>query len=120
MHTQNTWGLSTDWDLQFDANGKPEVLTEAQAITQNVCNECRLFLHDAYFRYEDGIPWFSDQLGKPIQVSVVTARLRQAALRVPGVLRVLSITIEELEKKTRILTGTIEIETEYGYGKGRI
>lgn len=43
MHTQNTWGLSTDWDLQFDANGKPEVLTEAQAITQNVCNECRLF-----------------------------------------------------------------------------
>ena len=51
---------------------------------------------------------------------MVTARLRQAALRVPGVLRVLSITIEELEKKTRTLTGTIEIETEYGYGKGRI
>lgn len=120
MHTENTLALTPDWDLQFDSNGNLKFLTEVEAICQNVCNECRLFLLDAYFRYEEGIDWFTDQLGKPLQVAVVTDRLRQAALRVPGVVSVVNIELTDVDQKTRTLHGKIEIETEYGYGTGHI
>lgn len=120
MHTENTLALTPDWDLQFDSNGNLKFLTEVEAICQNVCNKCRLFIRDAYFRYDEGIDWFTDQLGKPLQVAVVTDRLRQAALRVPGVVSVVNIELTEVDQKTRTLHGKIEIETEYGYGTGHI
>ena len=116
MHTENTLALTPDWDLQFDSNGNLKFLTEVEAICQNVCNECRLFLRDAYFRYEEGIDWFTDQLGHPLQESVVTERLRNAALSVPGVLSVVNIEITKIDQETRTLHGKIEIEKQYGYG----
>lgn len=120
MHTHKTLGLSSGWDLEFDANGNLKMLDKAEAICQNVCNECRLFLHDAYFRYDEGIDWFTDQLGLPLQVAIVTDRLRRAALSVPGVLAVTAINLEVMDKKSRTLRGTIEIETEYGHGTSYI
>lgn len=120
MHTENTLALTPQWDLQFDANGNLKVLTEADAICQNVCNECRLFLYDAYFRWDEGIDWFTDQLGRPLQVAVVTDRLRKAALRVPGVLAVVRIELTEVDLRTRTLRGKVEIQTEYGYGSSSL
>lgn len=120
MHTEKTLGLTPDWDLAFDANGDLQMLDQVEAICQNVCNECRLFLHDAYFRYDEGIDWFTDQLGKPLQVAIVTDRLRRAALSVPGVLAVTAINLETVDKQTRTLRGTIEIETEYGHGTSKL
>ena len=116
MHTENTLALTPDWDLQFDSNGNLKFLTEVESICQNVFNETRLWYRDAYFRYEEGIDWFTDQLGKPLQVAVVTDRLRQAALRVPGVVSVVNVELTEVDQKTRTLHGKIEIETQYGYG----
>ena len=120
MHTEKTLGLTPDWDLAFDANGNLRLLDQVEAICQNVCNECRLFLHDAYFRYDEGIDWFTDQLGRPLQVAIVTDRLRRAALRVPGVLAVTAINLEVADKHARNLRGAIEIETEYGHGTSYI
>ena len=120
MHTEKTLGLTPDWDLAFDANGNLRLLDQVEAICQNVCNECRLFLHDAYFRYDGGIDWFTDQLGRPLQVAIVTDRLRRAALRVPGVLAVTAINLEVADKHARTLRGAIEIETEYGHGTSYI
>lgn len=119
-HSQRTWGLTEDWDLAFDENGNVKTLSELDAILQNVANEIRLFRHDAYFRWEDGIQWFEDQLGKPLQVSVVTARLRAAAQSVDGVMSVGAVTFDGVDKDARTLHGTIEIETEYGHGRAGI
>ena len=115
-HTPLTWGLTEDWDLAINVNGSPELLRDAEAVAQDVANEARLFLHDAYFRYEDGIRWFTDQLGKPVQTAVITDRLRQAALRVPGVVRVITVQIDELDLETRTLHGRIGIASEAGHG----
>ena len=120
MHTEKTLGLTPDWDLAFDANGNLRLLDQVEAICQNVCNECRLFLHDAYFRYDEGIDWFTDQLGRPLQVAIVTDRLRRTALRVPGILAVTAINLEVADKHARTLRGAIEIETEYGHGTSYI
>lgn len=115
-HTENTIALDANWDISFDSNGNLRLLTELEAILQNVCNETRLWFRDAYFRYDEGIDWFTDQLGQPLQESVVTERLRNAALSVPGVLSVVNIEITEIDQETRTLHGKIEIETQYGYG----
>ena len=116
QHTANTWALDENWDLVLDGNGNPKMLTGVEAVCQNVANECRLFLHDAYFRYDEGIDWFTDQLGQKIQRSVLTQRLRNAALSVEGVLSVQSVEISEIDQKTRTLHGTITITTVYGNG----
>lgn len=121
-HTAYTAALDANsWDLQLDANGNVVMAKETNAIVQNVCNEGRLFTGDAYFRFEDGIDWFTDQLGEPVQEAVTSENLRTAALAVPGVLSVDSVTINELNQKTRTLHGTIEITTEGGsYGRAEI
>lgn len=115
-HTATTWGLTDDWDLDLDANGNPKMLNGLDAVLQNVANECRLFVRDAYFRYEDGIDWFSDQLGLPLQQAVLSSRIREAAERVPGVTQVDRVEIEEIDQAARKLKGKIYIQTEYGNG----
>ena len=117
QHTANTWALDENWDLVLDGNGNPKMLTGVEAVCQNVANECRLFLHDAYFRYDEGIDWFTDQLGQKIQESVLMSRLRNAALSVDGVLSVQSIEITELDQKTRTLHGVVNLYTVYGNGR---
>lgn len=114
MHNSYTPKLDENWDLCLDSNGNLKMLSGAEATAQNVCNECRLFKHDAYFRYEDGIDWFNDQLGKQVQVAVVTNRLRKAAQSVTDVKKVRSITINNLDKNSRTLRGTVDIETVWG------
>lgn len=115
MHTSTAVALTTDWDLDFDANGDLKVLDGVDAICQAVSQECRLFWHDAYFRYEDGIKWFTDQLGRPVQEAVIRDRIRQAAMSVPGVLES-EVTITELDGETRTLHGQVSISTEFGNG----
>lgn len=114
MHTQKTAALSGAWDLVLDANGNLSILKGTAAICQNVCNEARLFTDDAYFAAERGIPWFSDQLARPVQEAVTISNLRNAALGVPGVERVDAVELEALDRETRVLKGKVTITTEDG------
>ena len=113
-HTAYTAGLTEDWDLELDDNGDVQMLREAEAITQNVCNEGRLFTEDAYFRYDEGIPWFTDQLGQPLKEAVTASHLREAALNVPGVVSVNAVEIRSIDPETRNLRATMEITCEGG------
>lgn len=113
-HTAYTAELSDDWDLTLDGNGDLSMIRSAQAICQNVCNEGRLFYHDAVFRWDQGIKWFEDQIAQPIQEAVTTEDLRTAASSVPGVLTVNSVTLKKLDPATRTLSAEIEITTEEG------
>ena len=113
-HTSYTAELSSDWDLVLDGNGNVSMLRGADAILQNVCNEGRLFYHDAVFRWEEGIKWFDDQIALPVQQAVTTADLRDAAESVSGVLTVNSINLKALDPETRTLHAEIDITTEGG------
>ena len=55
MHTTRTAFLTEDWDLMLETDGTLKMCAgEIESVLQNCCNEIRLWLHDAYFRYEDG------------------------------------------------------------------
>ena len=106
--------LTEDWDLNVGSDGGIRMLRGKDAILQEVANRCRCFRRDLFYYQSTGIDWASDQLGKKPAVSVVSARLREAALAVEGVSKVKSVTIEEMDKQTRTLRGKIEIETKDG------
>lgn len=118
-HTSYTAKLDqNDWDLTLDSNGDVAMIRKARAVCQNVANECRLFLHDAYFRYDEGINWFTDQISHPIRRILTENNLRQATESVEGVREIKSITIDGINTDNRVLSGVIEIETEEGdYGR---
>ena len=121
MHTRRTLNLDQrTWDLTLDGVGRIEMATEDYATAQNVANEARLFIEDAYFQQDQGIPHFVINLGHRLNPSLVRAYLRAAARRVPDVKEVLSVSYEELTPEARLLTGNIEFTTMEGVHHGVI
>lgn len=112
-HTALTAALSETWNFKLDANGDLELLRGADAVCQNVSNECRCFTDDLYFQAQRGIAWFDDQLGKGIQLAVTASRLRTAAESVPGVESVASVEITA-DDESRRLAGSINLRLEGG------
>ena len=76
-----------NWDITLDSSGRLQTSAAAYAIAQNVANAVRLFTQEAYFAMDEGIPHFEIELGytRPA-LSVLRARIREAALNVEGVL----------------------------------
>lgn len=76
-----------NWDITLDSSGRLQTSANAYAIAQNVANAVRLFTGEAFFAQDEGIPHFEIELGftRPA-LSVLRARVREAALNVEGVL----------------------------------
>ena len=76
-----------NWDITLDSSGRLQTSASAYAVAQNVANAVRLFTGEAFFAMDEGIPHFEIELGytRPA-LSVLRARIREAALNVEGVL----------------------------------
>lgn len=76
-----------NWDITLDSSGRLQTSAAAYAIAQNVANAVRLFTNEAFFAMDEGIPHFEIELGfTSPALSVLRARIREAALNVEGVL----------------------------------
>ena len=104
--TAHTLYLQPDsWDITLDSSGRLQTSANAYAIAQNVANAVRLFTGEAFFAMDEGIPHFDIELGKTRPaLSVLRARMREAALNVEGVLDA-QITLDDVQD--RKLTGEI-------------
>ena len=76
-----------NWHITLDSSARLQTSAAAYAIAQNVANAVRLFTGEAFFAMDEGIPHFEIELGytRPA-LSVLRARIREAALNVEGVL----------------------------------
>ena len=94
-----------DWDITLDSSGRISTSANAYAIAQNVANAVRLFTNEAFFAMDEGIPHFEIELGytRPA-LSVLRARIREAALNVEGVLDAV-VTLDGVQN--RKLSGEI-------------
>ena len=104
--TAHTLYLQPDsWDITLDSSGRIARSVQAYAIAQNVANAVRLFTGEAFFAMDEGIPHFDIELGKTRPaLSVLRARMREAALNVEGVLDA-QITLDDVQD--RKLSGEI-------------
>ena len=117
--TAHTLYLRPDtWDITLDSSGKIARSTQAYAIAQNVANAVRLFTGEAFFAMDEGIPHFDIELGKTRPaLSVLRARMREAALNVEGVLDA-QITLDDVQD--RKLTGEILLTVADGDKSSKI
>lgn len=117
--TAHTLYLQPDsWDITLDSSGRIARSTQAYAIAQNVANAVRLFTGEAFFAMDEGIPHFDIELGKTRPaLSVLRARMREAALNVEGVLDA-QITLDDVQD--RKLTGEILLTVAAGDKSSKI
>lgn len=105
--------LDKKWDICLGAGGEIETASGDYAIAQDVANAVRLFTNEAFFDLDRGVPHFDIDLGvvSPA-MSVVRARMREAALNVEGVEDV----VPELyiTNDSRTLSGELKITTDTG------
>lgn len=113
-HTIRTISLSDKWDLELTDTGRIALKTNASATAQNVANECRRFRNDSYFDYDIGIPYFITTLGRASDNATLRSHVRQAILRVGDVVTIEEIALDDFDKETRTLKGTIQITTISG------
>ena len=109
---QRTFKLSDKWDLTLDKNGQIAISKGTHAIAQTIANRCRLFVRDASFAYNEGIPYFDIALGHEMQSALLANELRRMTLEVDGVVRVVSCTVEDFDLETRVIKARIEVVTE--------
>lgn len=107
-----------NWDITLDSSGRLQTSANAYAIAQNVANAVRLFTGEAFFAMDEGIPHFDIELGKTRPaLSVLRARMREAALNVEGVLDA-QITLDDVQE--RKLTGEILLTVADGDKSSKI
>ena len=119
--TAPTLYLNPDsWDITLDSSGRIARSTQAYAIAQNVANAVRLFTGEAYFAQDEGIPHFEIELGytRPA-LSVLRARIREAALNVEGV-QDAQVNINTPVSSDRRLTGEILLTVAVGDKSSKI
>lgn len=103
--------LDDNWDVNLDGSGNIATAQGAYGIAQNVANAVRLFTNDACFDQTRGIPHFDIELGHVPPLSVLRARIRQAALDVDGVSEA---EVTFLSFEGRVLSGEVQITTTTG------
>jgi hypothetical protein len=113
-HATRTLLLDQTWDITLTSTGKIAVSDGAYATAQAVANEIRRFLADSYFDYHLGIPHFNVELGQILPDSALRAHIRKAALRVPDVAEIIDISLDNFNRQTRTLTGTVSFKTGSG------
>jgi hypothetical protein len=99
--------LSQDiWDLVLDISGNIAMATAPYAVAQDVASACRTFAGEAWYDTTQGVPYFSDILGQPLNTSFIKSKIEAAALTVPDVVsaRCTIVTFQGRE-----LRGQVEI-----------
>ena len=116
-HTNKTAYLNDSWDIELEADGSIRMCKDdIYAVMQNCCNEIRLWLHDAYFRYNSGTDYAAILASKYNKIRLVTA-FKQAIKRVSSDIEVKDIIIDDIDVDTRKVTGLIKIVYEGQYGE---
>lgn len=102
----------TAWDLCIDATGNIAVASDPYAIEQDVASAARLFQGELYYGPPaQGVPYFTEGLGRAFPTQLLKAAIVTQALTVPGVLsaQVFLITVAD-----RGVGGQIQVQTSAG------
>lgn len=113
-HSRYTLTLGSNWDLTLTGTGKIATTQGPLATAQNVANEVRMFLRDAYFQQDRGIPHFNLELGHPLPDSAFRSYVRIATLYVDDVETIVELKIDDFDRDTRLLSGDIRFITVEG------
>jgi hypothetical protein len=78
----------TAWDLVLDANRNIAMAAPPYALAQDVASAVKTFLGELYYDTTNGVPYWTQILGKLPPASLLMEMLNQQALTVSGVVTV--------------------------------
>jgi hypothetical protein len=99
------------WDLCVTAGGDIAVATEPYSQVQDVASACRVFAGECWYDTTLGIPYFQQVFRGAQPVQILRARLRLAALTVPGVTAA-SVVLSAVGQRT--VRGQVQVTTTSG------
>lgn len=116
------------WSLQLDAfshdlrikNGKIISVFGEDEVLQRIKISLWHYLGEYFLAPQNGIPWYTEILGKRISEATLTNLLKDEILKVPGVLRVVSLYVNrrmrdyivECKVVVRSISGTKEVNLQ--------
>lgn len=95
------------WDLAVDASRNIALATEEYATAQTVANACRLWLGEAPFNSNRGIPYETEILGKEAAPRLLSSWFETESKTVPNVQT--AVAVLEFDRTARGLTGQIQV-----------
>jgi hypothetical protein len=82
----NTLLLSpVTWDLMIDSSGNIAVASDPYSVAQDAASAIKLFQGELWFDTTQGVPYFEQIFGQPLNINLLKAKFAAAALTVPGV-----------------------------------
>lgn len=107
------------WDLCLDASGNLAIASAPYALAQDVSTAIRTFLGEVWYDDTLGIPWDTQILNKPLNVTTFSALMVQAALgAAPSTadVHVVKATciIDSFDRATRVVTGQVQFTDNNG------
>lgn len=113
-HSTYTLALNERWDLYLSGGGRLALNRGPRSTAQAVAGEVRRFLNDSYFDYDQGIPHFQVELGQRLSESALRSFIRRAALKVHDVAEILDIQLDDFDRESRTLSGSLSFKTVSG------
>lgn len=102
---------TTTWDLVLDINNNIAVASDPYSQAQDAASAIKLFAGELWYDTTQGIPYFTQVLGKLPPVALLISQFNQAALTVPGVTAAQSFISGF---NGRQITGQVQIVNEAG------
>jgi hypothetical protein len=103
--------LDSNWDLTIKG-GKIAVADGPYAIAQDVASAVRLFRGELWYDTRPGVPYFQNILGDFPPRGFLVAKFNEAALTVPGVMKI-RVELNPITS-ARVLSGQIRITDNRG------
>lgn len=100
-----------DWDLCIDASRNIALASAPYALAQDVASAIKTFLGEVWYNTAEGVPYFSQILGKTPPVAVFQEYMIAAALTVPNVV---SATCVVSSFENRTVTGQVQFVDNLG------
>jgi hypothetical protein len=110
----NTWLLDQSaWDLVLDASGNIALAQPPYALAQDVASAVRTFLGELWYDTKQGVPYWTQILGKLPSSSLLIELINQQVLSVSGVVNS-QTTVTSFSPTTREVTGQIQFVDSSG------
>jgi hypothetical protein len=104
--------LAGDQDLFVGPDG-PEMISGIDGVAQLALIAVRLFQEEWFLNLDAGVPWYQEILGQKFDEQLTRLRLSEVVLRVPGVIRIISLEID-FDGSSRQMDVTMKLKTEFG------
>ena len=111
----NTLKLFTSWDLMLDSSGNIFMISDGNAIAQDVASAISTFQGELYYDTTQGMPYFGQILGQAYNRVLLQSLLEKTAMTVPGVVQA-QATITGFTN--RQITGTVKVIDSTGAATG--